>query len=73
GEPYRADLNDSERAVIQHVWKRYGQYSVRELSDLTHQVGTPWSNAYFGRGRNANILNDDVQQHFTELALAGRK
>jgi uncharacterized phage-associated protein len=73
GDPYRADLSDSERAVIQHVWKRYGQYTGRELSDLTHQEGTPWSNAYFGRGRNANISNDDVQQHFTELALAGRR
>lgn len=73
GTPFRADLNDSERAIIQHVWKRYGQYSGRELSELTHQVGTPWSNAYFGRGQNANILNQDIQQHFTELALAGRK
>lgn len=73
GTPFRADLTKSEKAIIEHVWKRYGQYTGRELSDLTHQEGTPWSNAYFGRGRNANIRNPDIQQHFTELALAGRK
>lgn len=71
-EPYEADLTESERAVIQHVWKRYGGYSGQQLSDMTHQEGTPWSNAYFGRGRNSRLLDDDIKQHFTDLALAGR-
>jgi uncharacterized phage-associated protein len=71
-EPYEAQLTDSEKAVIQHVWNRYGGYSGRDLSEMTHQEGTPWSNAYFGRGRNAWLSDDDIKQHFTELALAGR-
>lgn len=71
-EPYTALLTDSEKAVIHHVWKRYGDYSGRDLSDMTHQEGTPWSNAYFGRGRNARLSDDDIKQHFTELAIAGR-
>jgi uncharacterized phage-associated protein len=71
-EPFEAELSDDERAVINHVWKRYGGYTGNHLSSMTHQEGTPWSNAYFGRGRNAPLLNDDVRQHFTELALAGR-
>lgn len=70
--PFVANLTDSERAVIEHVWKRYGSYSGRQLSDMTHQEGTPWSNAYFGRGRNARLIDEDIRQHFTELALAGR-
>lgn len=72
GEPFEAELSPSEMAVVTHVWNRYSGYSGRELSEMTHQVGTPWSNAYFGRGRNAQILDNDVQQHFTDLALAGR-
>ena len=72
GQPLEAALSDEERAVIDHVWKRYGSYTGNQLSNMTHQEGTPWSNAYFGRGRNAALLNDDIQQHFTELALAGR-
>lgn len=71
-EPFRADLTDSERAVIESVWKRYGGYTGRQLSDMTHEEGTPWSNAYFGRGRNARLLDDDIKQHFTDLAIAGR-
>ena len=72
GAPYESELTAPEKAVITHVWGRYGQYSGRELSEMTHQEGTPWSNAYFGRGRNARILDADIQRHFTDLALAGR-
>lgn len=73
GEPYEADLLDSERSVLTHVWKRYGSYSGLELSRLTHQEGTPWSNAYFGSGRNTPLDQEDIRQHFVDLALAGRK
>ena len=73
GLPFLADLNPSEKAVIEHVWNRYGAYTGNELSQLTHQEGTPWSNAYFGRGRNSALDQADIKQHFIELALAGRK
>lgn len=72
GNPYEAALSDSERAIIEHVWKRYGGYSGLELSNMTHEPGTPWSNAYFGRGRNSALSQSDIQQHYIELALAGR-
>lgn len=72
GEPFVADLSSDEKTVITHVWKRYGDYTGMQLSEMTHQEGTPWSNAYFGRGRNSSLQNDDIQQYFTELALAGR-
>jgi len=71
-EPFEADLTNSERAIIDHVWKRYGEYTGLELSEITHEPGTPWSNAYFGRGRNSSLVPSDIQQHFVELALAGR-
>jgi uncharacterized phage-associated protein len=71
-EPFQADLTDAEKAVIDRVWKRYGGYTGRQLSEMTHQEGTPWSNAYFGRGRNAKLLDADIKQHFTDLAIAGR-
>ena len=70
---FKAELSDEEKSVIQHVWKRYGDYSGLDLSKMTHQEGTPWSNAYFGKGRNAALNENDVRQHFVELALAGRK
>lgn len=72
-QPYETELTDAEKAVIDHVWARYGRYSGLELSEMTHQPGTPWSNAYYGSGRNAALLETDIQQHFIELALAGRQ
>lgn len=72
GRPFEANLTAAQVAVIDHVWRRYSQYSGLELSNMTHEPGTPWSNAYFGRGRNAQLSQPDIQQHFVELALAGR-
>jgi uncharacterized phage-associated protein len=66
-------MSEDEAAIISHVWKKYGQYSGLELSEMTHKSGTPWSNSYFGRGRNAALIQSDIQQHFVELALAGRQ
>lgn len=71
-EEYKADLTQSERAIIDHVWRKYGGRSSKELSEMTHQIGTPWYNAYFGNKRNARMLNSDMKQHYTELAMAGR-
>lgn len=71
-EPFEVVLSSDERAIIQHVWAKYGGYSGLELSEMTHEPGTPWSNAYFGKGRNSALSQNDIQQHFVELALAGR-
>ncbi len=72
GSPPTAALTDQERALIQHVWKKYGEKSAGELSDLTHQPNTPWSRAYYDRGRNAIIPNEEIRAHYLALAQAGR-
>lgn len=68
----KANLTPSENAIIQHVWNKYGAKSATELSDMTHQPNTPWTRAYYGRGRNASIPNEDIQAHYLALASAGR-
>lgn len=72
GEVYTAALSPQERAVINHVWNKYRGFSQFDLSDMTHQPGTPWTEAYFGRGRNSPLSNATIRQHYHELALAGR-
>ncbi len=72
-EPFTANLTPGEMAIITHVWNKYGQFTGLELSEMTHKSGTPWSNSYFGVGRNATLSQQDIQQHFIELALAGRQ
>jgi uncharacterized phage-associated protein len=67
-----ARLTAQEQAVVQHVWTKYGGKSAYQLSEMTHQPNTPWTRAYYGRGRNAVISNDDIRAHYLALAQAGR-
>ncbi len=73
GHEYTVDLTDEERSVIDHVWSKYGEKNAKQLSDMTHEPNTPWSKAYFNRGRNSSLKDDEIQEHYTQLALAGRK
>ena len=58
--------------IIEHVWKKYSNYSASQLSRMTHEPDTPWSLAYFGRGRNTDLVNSEIKKHYVDLALAGR-
>lgn len=71
-KPYTAALTADQQAVIEHVWNKYKKFNQFELSDMTHQPGTPWTQAYFKGGRNTTIPNEIVREHYRELALAGR-
>jgi uncharacterized phage-associated protein len=71
-EEFFEPLTPSETGVIDHVWAKYGGKLSSELSDMTHRLGTPWYNAYFGRHRNAPLSNEDISRHYYELAIAGR-
>lgn len=73
GEVFDANFSESEKDIIKHTWRKYNQYSGVQLSEMTHQPGTPWTNAYFGQARNAPLSNDDIRTHFTEMAIAGRQ
>ena len=72
GKPYTAEISPAEQAVIEHVWRKYSGYTGLQLSEMTHQPGTPWANTYFGKQRNWPLSTSDIQQHFTEMAFAGR-
>jgi uncharacterized phage-associated protein len=71
-DPIIEDMTDQERAIIEHVWKKYAPMGAAKLSELTHQPDTPWSKAYFGRARNAELSNSDITEHYRQLAQAGR-
>ncbi len=71
-EEITADLTESEKGIVSHVWNRYGSKGAKRLSELTHEPDTPWSKAYFGRGRNAQLSNEEIKQHYIDLAMAGR-
>ncbi|UAK25840.1 Panacea domain-containing protein [Sphingomonas nostoxanthinifaciens] len=68
-----AEFTRNERAIIDHVWRKYGGKSAYELSEMTHQPGTPWTHAYYQRGRNAKLRNEEIREHYLALARAGRQ
>lgn len=72
-EAFSAELTSAEKSVIDHVWKKYGEFGAGKLSAMTHEPGTPWSSAYFNRGRNAALDNAEIKKHYVDLALAGRE
>lgn len=65
--PYSADLSTDEAAVIERVWKRYGQLSAYQLSNLTHQPGTPWFQIYRQSQNDKTIPDPLIEDHFLEL------
>ncbi len=68
GADYSASLAPREKAVIDHVWSRYGKFDGLTLSRMTHQPGTPWFETYKKRGKSAPIAADLIEQHYAELA-----
>lgn len=66
--PYVAPLTERERAVIQHVWRRYRGLDAIALSQLTHRPGTPWFETYQNRGQNTPIDDQLIRQHYERLA-----
>ncbi|MEN2747020.1 Panacea domain-containing protein [Sphingomonas sp. T9W2] len=68
GEPYRASLNDREKAVIAQVWKRYGNMSGAQLSAITHMRDTPWFTTYTTQGKSAEIDQAIIHRHYDLLA-----
>jgi uncharacterized phage-associated protein len=72
GQIVTGRVSGSEQDIIDHVWKKYRNYTPQQLSDLTHQANSPWAHAYFEKGRNAEIDTERTRQYYIKLALAGR-
>jgi uncharacterized phage-associated protein len=62
------------RVMLEWIWERYGKYSSWQLSNLTHEDGTPWRKAreaaaaaYGYVPRNLTIDQNDIRTHFQQL------
>lgn len=58
------------KAILEKIWEVYGGFTAIQVSNLTHQEGTPWAQTWdeFGGTRNVNIENERIKNHFKELA-----
>jgi uncharacterized phage-associated protein len=68
GDTDPQELSAEARALIAAVYRAYGHLSGVQLSNMTHQADTPWSQAWTRNGRNALIPNNIIQEHYQKLA-----
>jgi len=61
--------DDDVNSLIAKVWKVYGKYTGLQLSNITHQSDTPWSDCYTG-ARNVSIDNKVIKEHYAKLITA---
>lgn len=56
-----------EDDLIEQVFDAYGQFSGIDLSMMTHAEGTPWHQIWHREGKNAEIPNPLIEEHFVAL------
>jgi len=62
------------KALLDKVWEIYGQYSAVQLSNATHQPGTPWEQTWGSDGvpTGTDINQDIIKKFFIDLANESR-
>lgn len=59
------------KQFLEGVWKVYGQYTAGQLSDITHQPGTPWRRMYERMGNKIlpyTIIPDEmIKEYYKKL------
>ena len=65
GKDHKEDMEGLKRNIIGQVLDRYDTYTGIELSELTHQEGSPWDTAWMGR--MDIIPNDLIQTYYQKL------
>ena len=79
---YEPDIGESNEHdvvadLLDRIWEIYGDYTPIQLSNLTHEDGTPWDQvaASFGNDlprRMIHIPNELIQTYFESLAQQDR-
>jgi len=60
-------FDSEELAVIEQVYRLYGEFSGIQLSNLTHQEGSPWHSVWSIAGQNSEIPDEIIKDHYKAL------
>jgi uncharacterized phage-associated protein len=64
-------LETEDKNFINTIWKHYKKYSGGELSDKTHEIGTPWQRTYNGCP-NITIPTERIKDYYKKLIAEKR-
>ncbi|WP_062062186.1 Panacea domain-containing protein [Aquimarina longa] len=59
-------IKEDDKDFLNTIWKHYKDYSGSQLSDKTHEKGTPWETSYNG-GRNVPISMSKIKKYYKDL------
>ena len=65
-------VHPDDRRFLEEIFDAYGHLDGIKLSYLTHQAGTPWTEAYVP-GLNADITDARITEHYKELLSERRR
>lgn len=74
GDPYPPMPTDARTInVLDKVWQEYGRYTAVQLSNLSHEPGSPWARVWAqGRSEATPIDNGSIHRFFYETSLSHR-
>ncbi len=62
-----AETDEHIMALLEKIWEVYGKYSATQLSNMTHERGTPWDTVY-EEGKSKIIPNQVIEDYYKEMA-----
>ena len=66
---HSAELGDLGVSVLNFVHTVYEDYLDTELSDMTHEPGTPWSETFKAGGLGVEIPQELIANHYRQLIV----
>ena len=70
GGAYTSSFSTDEKSVMSRVVDVYGDLDAFQLSDITHQPGTPWFQTRNSKGNFSKIENNIIKEHYESKARA---
>jgi uncharacterized phage-associated protein len=58
------------KVLIEKVWKTYGKHSAAQLSNTTHQPGSPWEKTYRPGLKSLIIPDEVIRDYYDSLRTA---
>lgn len=59
--------------LLDKIWERYSKFTAAQLSTITHQSDTPWSQVYKPNQRRVVIPDDLIKKHYQDKIDASRR
>jgi uncharacterized phage-associated protein len=61
------ELDAQQKLLAKQLFDIYAKFNGIQLSELTHQSGTPWHQTWAAAGKNSPISNDLIAEHYRQL------